>query len=134
MRFALEMRSARDSGRPCRVLDLTASTSASESVQSTRRALIVHSPRSFAASTRCIPSIMREPRFWTRMAGKLYRPGRVGQQPDMGRIRSFVPQMEPGHQRGYRDVNLRQLLDRGHRIGLTAIRDCGFSHFSQLEV
>ena len=30
-------------------------------------------------------------------APELYRPGRVSQQPDMGGIRSFVAQMEPGH-------------------------------------
>jgi hypothetical protein len=69
IRFAPKTRSARESGRPCSVLAFTARIKASLSVQSMMRALMVISPRCFAASNRCVPSIMRKVFFCTRIGG-----------------------------------------------------------------
>src|ERR1035441_3303721 len=124
------MRAARDSGSPCSVLDLIASTSASESVQSTMRALMVHSPRSFATSRLKTVQTVDNARaaFLDQDRRELHRPGGIGKQPDVSGIRSFLTQVEPGHKQAYRNADLRQLLDHAHGIGIIAICDGCITH------
>ncbi len=59
IRDAAALRSARDSGRPCRMFAWTASTKELASSPSKNRASTSLSPRDLAARNRCIPSITR---------------------------------------------------------------------------
>jgi hypothetical protein len=61
---------------------------------------------------------------------ELHRSCCVRQQPDMSGIRSFLAQMEPGHQRAYRYANLGELLNHCHVIGITAIGGGAIGYFS----
>ncbi len=59
MRSAALLLSVSDNGKPCVILARTANTKASASLPSKNRTRIVSCPRSFATSSRCIPSITR---------------------------------------------------------------------------